>query len=141
MRLWEELRRILEGHDIQQMTLAEMQAQDEKLAILRQKMHDINAANDRLTVRYGDDVRYMRLHKSLIRAGLLSSQAVTFDFLTDMKSYIDDSLLHKQTILSNGNFFEQMLWREIKQQLNGKLPLNASVVKAIGNEIKNEYIQ
>ena len=141
LRLWEELRRILEGHDIQQMTLAEMQAQDEKLAILRQKMHDINAANDRLTARYGGDVRYMRLHKSLIRAGLLSSQAVTFDFLTDMKSYIDDSLLHKQTILSNGNFFEQMLWREIKQQLNGKLPLNASVVKAIGNEIKNEYIQ
>ena len=59
----------------------------------------------------------------------------------DMKSFIDNSLLHKESILDNEKFFVQTLWKEIKQELSGKLPLNAGIVKAIGNEIKNEYIQ
>jgi type I restriction enzyme R subunit len=58
-----------------------------------------------------------------------------------MKSYIDDSLLHKETILANENFFLQTLWKEIKQELSGKQPLTPAIVKAIGNEIKEEYIQ
>ena len=141
LKLWEELRRILEGHDIQEMTLEEMQAQDKQLEILRQKMHDLNAANSRLTERYSGDQRYMRLHKNLLRDGLIASPSLLYDFLQDMKSFIDDSLLHKDTILANENFFVQTLWREIKQELSGRLPLNAGIVKAIGNEIKNEYIQ
>ena len=140
LQLWEELRRILEGHDIQEMTVADMQEQDKKLEILRQKMHDLNAANARLTERYGGDIRYMRLHKNLTRAGLITSPSLTFDFLQDMKSYMDDSLLHKETILTNEKFFLQTLWKEIKQELSGKQPLTVDIVKAIGNEIKNEYI-
>ncbi len=141
LKLWEELKRILEGHDIQEMTMDEMREQDKKLEILRQKMHDLNAVNSRLTERYAGDVRYMRLHKNLMRDGLITSPSLTFDFLRDMKSYIDDSLLHKETILANENFFLQSLWKEIKQQLRGKQPLTAAIVKAIGNEIKDEYIQ
>jgi type I restriction enzyme R subunit len=34
----------------------------------------------------------------------------------------------------------QTLWKEIKQELSGKQPLTVDIVKAIGNEIKNEYI-
>ncbi|MBR1694510.1 MAG: hypothetical protein IJ709_03780, partial [Selenomonas sp.] len=140
LQLWEELRRILEGHDIQEMTVADMQEQDKKLEILRQKMHDLNAANTRLTERYGGDIRYMRLHKNLTREGLITSPSLTFEFLRDMKAYMDDSLLHKETILTNEKFFLQTLWKEIKQELSGKQPLTIDIVKAIGNEIKNEYI-
>ena len=140
LQLWEELRRILEGHDIQEMTVADMQEQDKKLEILRQKMHDLNAANARLTERYGGDIRYMRLHKNLTREGLITSPSLTFEFLQDMKAYMDDSLLHKETILTNEKFFLQTLWKEIKQDLGGKQPLTVDIVKAIGNEIKNEYI-
>ena len=141
LKLWEELRRILEGHDIQQMTVEEMQEQDKKLEILRQKMHDLNESNARLVERYDGDVRYMRLHKNLTRGGLIVTQSLMFDFLREMKSYIDDSLLHKETILANENFFLQTLWKEIKQELSGKQPLTPAIVKAIGNEIKEEYIQ
>ena len=122
------------------MTVADMQEQDKKLEILRQKMHDLNAANNRLTERYGGDIRYMRLHKNLTREGLITSPSLTFEFLRDMKAYMDDSLMHKETILTNEKFFLQTLWKEIKQDLSGKQPLNIDIVKAIGNEIKNEYI-
>ena len=138
-----ELRRILEDHDIQQMTVEEMQEQDKKLEALRKKMHDINAANERLSQRYGGDEKYMRIHKSLLRKELIKNQTVLFNFLVDMKQRIDDQLFHKESILENENFFEKNLWKDIKLGLKD-IPgqeLTLDIVKQIGHEIKEQYIQ
>lgn len=143
LNLWDELRRILEGHDIQQMTVEEMQEQDKKLEALRKKMHDINAANERLAQRYGGDEKYMRIHKSLLRKELVTNQTVLFNFLVEMKQRIDDQLLHKESILENENFFEKNLWKDIKMGLKD-IPgqeLTLDIVKQIGHEIKEQYIQ
>ena len=56
--LLEELRRILEQHNIEEMTALQMQAQQHDFDALRKKIHDLNAENDRLTTKYFSDKKF-----------------------------------------------------------------------------------
>ncbi|MBR0290263.1 MAG: type I restriction endonuclease subunit R, partial [Selenomonadaceae bacterium] len=84
--LLEELRRILEQHNIEEMTAAQMQIEQQELDALRKKIHDLNAKNDRLTAKYSGDKKFMRIHKRL--SSQFSSPTMLHKLLIELKQTI-----------------------------------------------------
>ena len=137
--LLEELRRILERHNIEEMTAAQMQAQQNDLDALRKKIHDLNAENDRLTSKYGGDEKFMRIHKRL--AGQFSSPTMLHELLIEMKTTIDGKLLNNYVMLDNEPYFTSELARNlIRGTEKFSIPAKAKFIRNIAAIIAQEYI-
>ncbi len=138
--LLEELRRILDGNNIEELTAAQMQAQQKIFNALRKKIHDLNAMNSRLTEKYFGDKKFMRLHKRLSTRADFSSPAKLFELLSAMKSAIDDKLLKNSSVADNVAYFlreiERDLYREMK---NISVQVSIKTIKAVAELIAQEY--
>ncbi|WP_296901524.1 UvrB domain 3-containing protein, partial [uncultured Megasphaera sp.] len=142
--LKDELRRVLENHDMREMTLDEMKAQDEKLTSIRQRIQQVNAYNQRLADEYGGDNRFMRLHKHLAHHPYLQSPAKLFGVLAGLKQSTDDTLLHNVHLLENEAVFEQLLRQSIRKSLKTAFPDipladRRALTKAMSVDIYQEY--
>ena len=137
--LLEELRRILQRHNIEEMTASQMQAQQNDLDALRKKIHDLNAENDRLTSKYGGDEKFMRIHKRL--ANQISSPTMLHELLIEMKTTIDGKLLNNYVMLDNEPYFTSELARNlIRGTEKFSIPAKAKFIRNIAAIIAQEYI-
>ena len=133
--LLEELRRILEQHNIEEMTALQMQAQQHDFDALRKKIHDLNAENQRLTSKYIGDKKFMRIHKRL--SSQFSSPTTLHKLLIELKQTIDGELFNNYAVLDNAAYFEG----NVRQNLV-PAPENfpASVIRNIAAIVAQEYI-
>lgn len=142
--LKDELRRVLENHDMREMSLDEMKMQDEQLTSIRQQMQRINAANQRLADKYDGDNRFMRLHKKLARNDQLRSPSKLFSVLSGLKQVTDNTLLHNAHLLENEAVFQQLLRQSIRKSLKAEFPDipladRRSLTKDLSTDIYQEY--
>lgn len=142
--LKDELRRVLENHDMREMSLDEMKAQDEKLTSIRQQIQRLNAANQRLADAYDGDNRFMRLHKKFARNDQLHAPSKLFRVLFGLKQATDDTLLHNTHLLENEAVFQQLLRQSIRKSLKIEFPdiplaKRRSLTKALSADVYQEY--
>lgn len=133
--LLEELRRILEQHDIEDMTALQMQAQQHDFDALRKKIHDLNAENDRLTAKYVGDKKFMRIHKRL--SSQFSSPTTLHKLLIELKQTIDGKLFSNYAVLDNAAYFEGNVRRDLVLTLEN---FPASAIRNIAAIVAQEYI-
>lgn len=137
--LLEELRSILERHNIEEMTASQMQAQQDDLDALRKKIHDLNAENARLTSKYAGDKKFMRVHKRL--SGQISSQPLLHTLLIEVKTTVDSKLLSNYAVLDNAPYFESELKGDLIRGMEKfSIPAQAKLIRNIAATIAQEYI-
>ena len=137
--LLEELRRILERHNIEEMTASQMQAQQNDLDALRKKIHDLNAENDRLTSKYTGDKKFMRVHKRLSKQ--FSSPIMLHTLLIEVKTTIDGKLLSNYAILDNEPYFtNELAGNLIREMEEFSITAKAKDIRNIATTIAQEYI-
>ena len=134
--LLEELRRILEQHNIEEMTSLQMRAQQHDFDALRKKIHDLNAENDRLTAKYFGDKKFMRIHKRL-SSQLFSSPTTLHGLLIELKQTIDGELFSNSAMLNNNAYFEGNVKRNLVLALEN---FPASAIRNIAAIVAQEYI-
>ena len=139
--LLEELKRILERHNIEEMTASQMQAQQQDLDALRKKIHDLNAKNDRLTSKYVGDEKFMRVHKRLSSYDEFSSPTMLHNLLIAIKTTIDGKLFDNYSVLDNAAYFGRDIERDVNIGMNNlSIPMTFRAVKSIAAIIAQEYI-
>ena len=139
--LLEELRRILEQYNIEEMTALQMQAQQHDFDALRKKIHDLNAENDRLTIKYVGDKKFMRIHKRLSNQDEFSSPTMLHELLIGLKQKIDNNLFSNYAMLDNAAYFEGNVRRNLVLTLeNFSTSVTSKKVRNIAAIVTQEYI-
>lgn len=139
--LLEELRRILEQYNIEEMTALQMQDQQHDFDALRKKIHDLNAENDRLTIKYIGDKKFMRIHKRLSNQDEFSSPTMLHELLIEVKTTVDDKLLSNYAVLDNAPYFESELKGDLIRGMEKfSIPAKAKFIKNVAAIIAQEYI-
>lgn len=139
--LLEELRRILEQYNIEEMTTLQMQDQQHDFDALRKKIHDLNAENDRLTIKYIGDKKFMRIHKRLSNQDEFSSPTMLHELLIEVKTTVDDKLLSNYAVLDNAPYFESELKGDLIRGMEKfSIPAKAKFIKNVAAIIAQEYI-
>ncbi len=138
--LLEELQRVCKKCNFEEMTAEEAEQQRQSFSNIRKRIHALNEENQRLAAKYGGDQKFKRVHKRLPEQQPPTSPSLIADLLTSTKAQIDDKVSHNAGCLDNAANFEHSNSRCDMQDLTGKTPLTADVIKNIGHVIAQEYI-
>ena len=133
--LIEGLRQILERYNVEEMTAAQMQIEQQELDALRKKIHDLNAKNDRLTAKYSGDKKFMRIHKRL--SSQFSSPTMLHKLLIELKQTIDGKLFSNYAVLDNAAYFEGNVRQSLILALEN---FPAPAIRNIAAIVAQEYI-
>ena len=142
LKLRDELKRILSAKNIEEMTVAEMQEQDEKLAAIRTRMESLNTRNTALAGKYEGDMKYMRLHKHFAQNNLLRETEL-HKLLLSVKSVMDNQLHTSTAFLDNEAYARQFLTTSLQPLLAPYLAKGARPIMdfmaSLSHDIYEEY--
>lgn len=137
IKLLEELRRIFEQYNIEEMTAVQMQTQKRDFEVLLKKIHDLNAKNDRITAKYFGDKKFMRIHKYFSYQDEFSSPTTLYELLINVKRIADETLSSNYAVLNNAAYFEGNVRQNLRLTLENFPALTIRKIAAI---VTQEYI-
>jgi type I restriction enzyme R subunit len=141
--LYEELKRLFEKKNLDEITQDEMKKNIGALSLIYQKIKELNRQNNLLKDMYDSDPKYARIHKRLVEKGTISErESPIYDALKLVKSEADLQVLQNTKLLNNESYFSTQMMRLIIDQFKNKnkINLNAESSKYINNLVVNEYI-
>jgi len=141
--LKEELERLFEKKNLNEVTKKEMDRNIKELNKIYNKSKELERKNQLLKAKYEYDEKYARLHKRLMEKDpLTDSESKLFDALQSLKKETDTQILQNANILENESFVEKMMSRLIVDQLKNKhnLPLDVEQIKFINGLMVKEYL-
>ena len=123
LKLLDELKRVLKNHNIEEMTIDEMNEQKKQLDPIMARMKELNASNKRLEDKYGGDEKFMRIHKQFQKnTFFFPLQQDLFDVLSSLKHEVDDTILENSHILDNPSFFEKDVKKNVMTEISSRVP-------------------
>jgi type I restriction enzyme, R subunit len=139
--LLEELQRLLSKKHIEELNAEEMRRNIAELDRIRKVVERKNLLDQMLSVKYENDLKFMRAHKRLKETPqLITSDSMLHKVLLELKHQIDGRVLANERLLNNEPYFMQDMLPLIKQELKKSgIPFTASLVKDIGICISTEY--
>ena len=141
--LLEELRRLLQKKNIEELTADEMREDMTALDGIRKRAADLNRRDAMLAQRYGHDDRFMRIHKRL-RSGPLpiGSDMQIYKLLMSLKRTSDERVLLNSGILRNEPYFIRALKPDIYDSMQaGGLPIDPRRLDFVAQTISREYFR
>ena len=141
--LKEELERLFEKKNLNEVTKEEMDHNIEKLNRIYNKSKELERKNQLLKAKYDNDEKYARLHKRLMEKDpLTDSESKLFEALQSLKKETDIQILQNANVLENQNFVKRMMSRLIIDELKNKhnLPLDIERTKFINGLMIKEYM-
>jgi len=137
VKLLDEFRRILKSRNIEELTADEIKIVKFELKKIQSDIQELNAQNDKISVQYFGDSKFMRIHKRLLT--YFNSPQELQKFLIAIKNSIDEKLLNNYAELDNPPYFTRGLWRDIKILLtNATLPQIKDFAALIAQEYFDE---
>ncbi len=139
--LLEELQRLLNKKNIEELTAEEMRENINELDRIREAAKRRNLGDHMLIAKYENDPKFMRTHKRIKETlTSLTSDQVLHKILLDLKHQIDGRVLSNEKLLDNEPYFMKDMYPLIKKELdNSDVILSATEVKYMGTCISNEY--
>lgn len=141
--LMDELKRLFEKKNINAISQGEMQTHISILKALEDKANRLNAANDRLSLKFERDAKYVRVFKRAVEQyGLQNNKANLLQALSAVKKANDLFILNQgQILISNPAFFEKESQREVAKLKNEYyLPINVKAINEINKLVVEEYL-
>lgn len=139
--LLEELQRLLNKKNIEELTAEEMNINIVELERIRKAAEQKNLADQMLMAKYENDPKFMRTHKRLKEApSPLASDPMMHKILLSLKHKIDNRVLANAQMLNNEPYFKNDLNPLILEELEGNdVIYKADRIREVGNCISQEY--
>lgn len=135
--LREQLEQYFKNRDFEHITADEMNKDIITLTHIYDEATDLNRRNSEIQSKYDGDVKFARIHKSVVRDGLLDAdEAQIFTILSGIKHQLDGRLL-QQDLLQNKSFFGREVKRDVASGF-GDIPLET--IDLIKDNIVKEYV-
>ena len=140
--LYEELRRLFNKKNLDEITQEEMKENIVSLQQILDKVKELNRKNNLLVLKYGNDAKYVRVHKRILEKGSLGKrESVIHTTLVDIKKEIDERVLKNTKLLENEGYFSSMLMQLIVTEFErGKSDLDPEAARYINSCIVKEYM-
>ena len=141
--LYEELKRLFEKKNLDEITQDEMQRNIGALSQIHEKVKELNRQNNLLKDKYNNDPKYARIHKRLMeKGGLTKTESKLFDALQAVKNGADMQVMQNTQLLNNENYFKTQMMRLVIDEFKNKqkINLNADASRYINKLVVNEYI-
>ncbi len=141
LSLREELKRILEKKNIEELDSKEMQEQIKDLTRIYEKTYAQNQKDLAITNQYDGDTKFMRVHKRIKEGNSSINQTQLKEFLLNIKYNIDNALLDNEALIDNAAYFQGSI-KQIIKNTNTQLEINPrnNIISWIANEYQTERI-
>ncbi|GFZ76024.1 DEAD/DEAH box helicase [Aquaticitalea lipolytica] len=141
--LYEELRRLFDDKNLNEVTQEEMQTNITSLKNIHEKIKELNRRNALLKDKYDGDAKYARVQKRLIEAGKPSKlKTAIIEALQNIKSQTDIAVLDRNDSLNNESYFARIVAKLVFTEFNKTLetPMDVDTIEFIRNLIVEEYL-
>ncbi|WP_427453584.1 type I restriction endonuclease subunit R [Litorimonas sp. WD9-15] len=141
--LKDELERLFKKKNLSEVTQEEMNANIKALEGIHSRVKELNRQNNLIKTKYGEDVKYARVHKRLVESGKIKeSERRIHSALTGVKGVADEEVLKNTQILDNESYFERVTMPLIIDEFKSKnkIDLDASLSRYINGLIVKEYM-
>ncbi|MFM6623758.1 MAG: type I restriction endonuclease subunit R [Dolichospermum sp.] len=141
--LKEELERLFKQKKLNEVKQEEMNQNISSLNRIYEQIKELNRQNNLLKAKYGQDVKYVRIHKRLLESGKFAvTERKIYEALRGLKTKADNLILQNTNILNNESYFSQQMIRLLIDQFKNqqKIDINAEMSKYINSLIVKEYI-
>ncbi|MFM6744927.1 MAG: type I restriction endonuclease subunit R [Dolichospermum sp.] len=141
--LKEELERLFKQKKLNEVKQEEMNQNISSLNRIYEQIKELNRQNNLLKAKYGQDVKYVRIHKRLLESKKFAvTERKIYEALRGLKTKADDLILQNTNILNNESYFSQQMIRLLIDQFKNqqKIDINAEMSKYINSLIVKEYI-
>ncbi|AIZ80281.1 type I restriction endonuclease subunit R [Actinobacillus equuli] len=143
VRLLDELKHLFEKRNVQSVSQAEMQMHIDEFAKLERQIGKLNAENDRLSLKFAGDAKFVRIFKRGVQDfGLQQNRSHFMEGLQQIKFSNDQFVLNQGDLLqSSSSYFEKESLRTVtKLKSEFQLPLDNKALMNLNKLIVSEYI-
>ena len=139
--LLEELQRILQKKNIEELTVEEMNQASSQFERIRAYAERLNNRDAMLTRKYEGDYKYMRIHKRLRNnPPPIGTDSQLFPILIELKHIADNKVMENSGVLRNEAYFTQDMMPVIKQTVTAHgLPITYPQLQFFGATLSQEY--
>ncbi len=140
--LYEELKRLFDKKNLDEITQEEMKANIGSLQQIFDAVTELNRKNNLLKAKYEYDTKYARMHKRIMESdGLSKRESEICETLLDIKQQADEKVLINTKVLSNEGFFTGMLMQMVIKSFRKKrIDLEPESAKYINGCLVKEYM-
>lgn len=140
--LIEELRRILNKGNINENSIADIDADILELESLLERARTLNNQNALLASKYSGDVKFARIHKSISSLTHELNDLQIFDLLENVRITMNDVLNSNNNVLSNRGYFEATIERTLAIMFDeSKLYEQYLDMVTLKQTVANEYFK
>jgi type I restriction enzyme R subunit len=142
--LREEIERLFKAKKLSEVDQETMNANIGSLNKIHEQIKKLNRENDQLRAKYGNDRKYVRVHKRLVeRGGLSESERRIHQALTGVKSAADLIVLENSQVVQNEDYFSKAMMPSVIEEFRSKqkITLNAEVSRFINGLVTREYLE
>jgi type I restriction enzyme R subunit len=141
--LYEELRRLFDNKNLNEVSQDEMQTNIMSLKTIHERIKELNRRNDLLKEKYEGDPKYARVQKRLLEAGRPTKlKTVIIEALQKVKEQTDIAVLERNDSLHNENYFARvvakLVFNEFQKTTN--TTMDFETVEFIRDLIVQEYL-
>ncbi len=140
--LYEELKRLFDKKNLDEITQEEMNNNIQALEKIYNAIMDLNRRNDLLKVKYENDEKYARLHKRIMEDKNVNAREITiFETLMDIKNEADQKVLDNARMIQNEDYFTKFMSPIVITNFeNHGIKLDLQSAKEINNQATQEYL-
>lgn len=140
--LYEELKRLFDKKNLDEITQDEMTRNIGSLQEIYDSVAELNRQNNLLKAKYQNDTKYARMHKRILEKGNISKrESEICDTLLDVKGKVDNKVLINAKLLDNEGYFGQLMIQTVIGSFSDhKINLNPDSAKYINGCLVKEYI-
>ncbi|SPH20338.1 Type-1 restriction enzyme R protein [Ascidiaceihabitans donghaensis] len=142
--LRDELERLFKQKKLSEVDQETMNANIGSLNKIHGRIKELNRQNEQLRAKYGNDKKYVRVHKRLLEHGGVSeSERRIFDALEGVKAKADIVVLENSQVVRNETFFEQTMMPSVIEEFRSKqkIKINPDVSRFINGLVTREYLE
>lgn len=109
MNLYREFENLFRSSNFEDITTDEIEINSKKLDDLKNRIHQLNAKNDRYLIKYSGDEKFVKIHKRVIERIPDFPEVDLNEILIKLKGEIDDMLLRRFDIMDNESYFKNAI--------------------------------
>lgn len=141
--LYEELRRLFDNKNLNEVTQEEMRTNIASLKSIHEKIKELNRRNELLKDKYEGDPKYARVQKRLLEAGRPSQlKTAIIKALQNIKQQTDIAIIDRNDSLNNESYFARVVAKLVfnEFQKSDDAELDFDTVEFIRDLIVEEYL-
>lgn len=109
INLYREFEKLFRSSNFEEITTSEIEVNSKRLSELKNKIHQLNAKNERYLVKYSADEKFVKIHKRVLDRIPDFPEVDLNEILVNLKNEIDDLLLRRFDIMDNESYFKNTI--------------------------------